>query len=136
MLYENKKLLFHKLFWLALLLSGIIVPIIIRSAIYTELEIRYFFISDIFIFSFFIRSLLLSCKVCEYNGNDIIVYAGWIQHYIKVNGKIMDEINTFIMYTPISLSCTLDDGTIISASITVASRITLKINNQLYTNSK
>jgi hypothetical protein len=30
----------------------------------------------------------------EMNGYRIEVYAGWINHYIKINGKIVDEIKT------------------------------------------
>ena len=136
MIYEKMKLLIHRLIWLILLLSGIIIPLVMIAVSSQEVEVRYFFIADIFIFTFFIRSLLLSCKVYEYKGKDIIVYAGWFHHYIKVNEKILDEINTIMTYTHISLSCTLDDGTTVAATITLANRISLKINNQLYTNIK
>ena len=84
-------------------------------------------------FSFFIGSLLLSCKRYEYNGNEIVVYAGWYHHYIKFNGKKVDEHNTLISFTAISLSCILTDGTDIKATITMTNRISLKINNLLYT---
>lgn len=91
---------------------------------------------DIVIFMFFISSLLLSYKAYDYYGCEIVVYAGWYHHYIKVNGRMVDEHNTLISFTPISLSCTLYDGTDIEAIITMSNRISLKINNQLYTNYK
>lgn len=80
---------------------------------------------------FFIASLLLSYKDYEYNGNNIVVYAGWYHHYIKVNGNKIDEHNTLVSFTAILLSCTLDDGTDIKVTITMTNRISLKINNQL-----
>ena len=86
----------------------------------------------IFIFIFFIGTLLLSCKIYNYNGNEIVVYAGGFHHYIKVNGIKTDEHNTIISYTAIHLSCTLDDGTLLDATISMTNRISLKINNKLY----
>lgn len=91
---------------------------------------------DIFIFIFFICSLFLSCKVYEYEGNEIIVYAGWYHHYIKINGVITDEHNTLVSYTAISLSSTMGDGTNIDVKISLTNRISLKINNRLYTKFK
>lgn len=95
-----------------------------------------FVYGDILIFSFFIASLLLSYKYYEYNGNEIVVYAGWYHHYIKINGDKFDEHNTLLSFTAIPLSCTLDDGTDIKVTITMTNRISLKINDKLYTKSK
>lgn len=97
---------------------------------------KLFIYIEYFIFVFFIASLTLSCNVYEYNGNEIVVYAGWYHHYIKVNGIKTDEHNTLTFFTAIQLSCTLDDGTDIKATITITNRISLKINNQLYTKRK
>ena len=88
---------------------------------------------DIVFLVFFIGSLLLSYKEYEYNGNRIVVYAGVYHNYVKVNGNKLDEHNTLSSYTAIPLSCTLDDGTDIKVTITRTNRISLKINNQLYT---
>lgn len=87
---------------------------------------------DLFILTFWICSLLLSCKIYNYNGKKILVYAGWFHHYIEVDGRYMDEHNTLMSFTPIELSCTLDDGTLLQARISLTNRISLKINNQLY----
>ena len=87
---------------------------------------------DVIIFTFWICSWLLSCKVYNYNGKKILVYAGWFHHYIEVDGRYMDEHNTLMSFTPIELSCTLDDGTLLQARISLTNRISLKINNQLY----
>lgn len=98
--------------------------------------ITLFIYGDIFVLLFFICSLFLSYKNYEYNGNELVVYAGWYHHYVKVNGNKMDEHNTLFSYTAISLSCILDDGTDIKVIITTSNRISLKINNQLYTKRK
>lgn len=80
--------------------------------------------------------MFLSYKAYYFNELGIIIYAGWYHHYIKINNVKFDEHNTLITFTPILLSCTLDDGTQIEATITITKRISLKINNQLYNNGK
>ena len=102
----------------------------------TYMATLVFVIIDIVAFAFFICSLLLSCKIYKYNNCKILVYAGWYHHYIKVNGVKTDEHNTFVSFVPIYLSCTLDDGTDIDATISMTNRIALKINNMLYTKTK
>ena len=146
MLYEKKKLLFHRLAWLVLLILGIIIPVILANSLGNssdELhdEIIFYCIAfcvffDICAFILLIGALLLSYKKYEYNGNSIIVYSGWYHHYIKFNGKKVDEHNTLVTFNAIPLSCALDDGTDIKVTITLTNRISLKINNQLYTESK
>lgn len=79
-----------------------------------------------------IWALFLSCKRYKYKGQDIIVYAGFFHHYIKVAGRKMDEHNTIITFTAIPLSCTLNDGTHLAVCISLMNRIALKINDQLY----
>lgn len=85
----------------------------------------------IFLFIIFIMSLLLSCKTYEYCGNQIIVYAGWYNHFIKINGTKFDEHNTLVYYTPIKLSCTLDNDTFLETTISLTNRISTKINGKL-----
>ena len=83
-------------------------------------------------FAFLITSLTLSCKVYDYNGNEIIAYCGFYHHYIKINGEILDEHNTIMSFTPIILSCDIDEGDVVTATMTLLNRISLKINNRLY----
>lgn len=45
----------------------------------------------------------------------------------------MDENNTIIGFSPIYLSTNLPDGTYLQATISTMNRISLKINNVLYT---
>lgn len=80
----------------------------------------------------FIGSLLLSYKTYEFNGNTISIYAGYYNHYIKVNGEKFDEHKTLASFTPIILSCTLEDGSQLQATISTTNRIALKINNKLF----
>lgn len=101
-----------------------------------SLVIQIFGYIDIIILVFFIYSLLLSYRKYDYSGNEIIIYAGWYHHYLKINGTKHDEHNTIISYTAITLSCKLDDGTNIEATISKTNRIALKINNRLYPQSK
>lgn len=136
MLYEKKKLLIHRLIW-GLLLLGIIVIISKSSDSISSLFLYTTLIGSLYVIPIlFIASLFLTYKEYEYNGNEIIVYAGWFHHYIKVNGNILDEHNTLISYTAIHLACTLEDGTDLEVTITMTNRISLKINNRLYTKRK
>ncbi len=91
---------------------------------------------DIVFFVFFIASLQLSCKEYEYNGNIIVVYAGFYHHYISVNEIKVDEHNTLTRRTPICLSTTLEDGARLNVTITLSNRISLKINDKLYNKRK
>ena len=72
-----------------------------------------------------------SYKIYTYENNNIIVYSGLSHHYIKLNGTIVDELNCFISYHFIFLSCTLDNGDLVEATIPLSKDIKLKINNYL-----
>lgn len=106
------------------------------TSVAADIVLIIFRYTDIFILAFFIGSLFLSYRVYNYNSNEIIVYAGWYHHYIKVNGEKSDEHNTVFFYVPIILSCRLNDGTELEATISVMNRIALKINNRLYVGMK
>lgn len=79
----------------------------------------------------FIQSLLLCYKKYEYNENVIEVYSGYYNHYIKINNEKYDEHKTLATFSPIILSCTLDSGEKIQATISLTNRITLKLNDKL-----
>ena len=82
----------------------------------------------------FIQSLLLCYRRYEYNEQVIEVYAGYYNHYIKVNNEKYDEHNTLATFSPIQLSCTLDSGEKIQATISLTNRVSLKINDKLLQN--
>lgn len=98
----------------------------------SDVVARVFFIMSPFILILLICSLMLSYKVYDYDGNKIEVYSGWYYHYIKINGEKYDEHNTLQSFSPIYLSCMLDDYTTIEATISLSNRIALKINGRLY----
>lgn len=86
---------------------------------------------------FLIDTLLCDLKCYEYKDKTICVYAGYYHKYIEVDGKKMDEYNTLgSLFAPVRLSCTLDDGTNLDATVSAFKRVTLKVNNQLYTKEK
>ena len=89
----------------------------------------YFFIPASIIL--FINSLVLCYKKYEYNEKVIEVYAGYYNHYIKVNGEKYDEHKTLATFSPIVLSCTLDSGEKMQATISLTNQISLKLNDKL-----
>ena len=76
-------------------------------------------------------AFMLSCKEYEYNDHHIVVYAGFVKHYIKIDGEKMDEYNTAVSFVPITMSTTLVSGEIIDATISLSNRISVKLNNRL-----
>lgn len=130
MLGEEKKLLIRKLFWFFLTIIGLLLCI---KAFYELWELTIFiWLFELIIFICFNWALSLSCKVYTYKNYQIIVYAGWFHHYIKVNEEIVDEHSTLITYVPITLETTLDSGEKIFARISTSNRISLEINDKLY----
>ncbi len=87
--------------------------------------------------AFLTDTLLCNLKCYLYEGKTICVYAGYYHKYVEVDGKKMDEYNTLgSLFAPVRLSCTLDDGTNLDATVSAFKRVTLKVNNQLYTKEK
>lgn len=91
----------------------------------------FLYILLIFAVPMFIGALLLSYKEYDYNGKKISVYAGWFHHTLRVNGEMYDEHNTLFSWTPVMLSTTLEDGTVLDATISLTNRISLKADNRL-----
>ena len=136
---EKKKLLIIKIVWSVIFVLSIIVPLIVTFSL-EEGSLARTIIASICIYivviflALWITALTLSCKIYNFKQQEILVYAGASKHYIKVNGKIYDEHNTIVSFTPIVLSCTLESGDKIQATITLTNRISLKINDVLYRN--
>lgn len=84
-----------------------------------------------FVFIFFIETLTLNYKRYKIANNEIIVYVGLFHHYIKINDVIADEHNTLITFSPIYLSCAMDQDNMINVTITTFNRISLQCNNML-----
>ena len=88
-------------------------------------------ILGIIVGGFFLCIAFLSCKEYDHEQCKIVVYAGWTNHYMKVNGVKVDEHRTTFSLVPITLSTTLETGDVITATISVSNRISVKFNNRL-----
>lgn len=142
---EKRRLFIHRIVWLVILAVSIILTVKCCAIIFgdspttddTDIIALVMLIVlpfiDLWAFAFFISALTLSTKTYLYKGNIIVVYAGFSHHYIKVNGEIVDEYVSSLSFNPIRLSHTLADGSIINVTVSLSNRITLKINNKLYT---
>lgn len=130
MLHEEKKLLTRKLFWFLLVVIGCIICIKAFKDLWEWFTLL--FLIELTIVAFFFGSLSLSCKSYKYKNYRIIAYSGWFHHYVKVNEEMVDEHNTLITFTPITLESTLDSGEKIFVRISTLNSITLKINDKLY----
>ena len=78
-----------------------------------------------------IATFLLSCKKYNVDGCEIIVFAGFTNHYIKANGVKIDEYKAVLSFLPVTMSATLENGKVITATISTNNRIAVKINNRL-----
>ena len=78
----------------------------------------------------FIGALMLSCKVYQFDGHQIIVYAGFCHHYIKIDDEKYDEHNTILTFSPINMSCVVGEHHL-EATVTLTNRISLKIDGRL-----
>ena len=128
---DKKKIKMHKTIWLIIWTVSVVAAVCLT--VFYVYAFPLFLLLVLFISCFFISAMSLSCRAYEYNGNIITVYAGSSHHYLKVNGKIMDEYTAFFRNSPIYLSTNLPDGTYLQATITTMNRVSLKINNVLYT---
>ena len=74
----------------------------------------------------------LSCKTYAYNGHEILVFAGRLQHYIKVDGEKMDQKTALLSLSPFALQAKTADGDLIEVSVAaLTKRIDLKANGML-----
>ena len=80
----------------------------------------------------FISSCRHRCNIYKFESMNILIYTGWFNHYMKIDGEIVDEYNSSSIRVPIELWCEFDDGTDVYAVISTSHRIKLKINGRLY----
>ena len=140
---EQKFIFYNRLIWFLITAASIVLTICVLSyaykdSVYRDGDVLVFLalvyilpFVDIIIFAIFVCTLCLHCKKYIFRGNSILVYAGFCNHYIKANGVKCDEHNTLISFTPIVMSCKLNDGTMLQATISMSNRITLKANDKL-----
>ncbi len=79
-----------------------------------------------------ITALFFSCKTYRIGGYFIVVYAGRMHHYIKIDGKKYDEKNPLISFSSITLNAVLESDDRIEVYITgLTKRISLRLNGVL-----
>ena len=69
-------------------------------------------------------------KTYDYDGKKIVVYSGFFNHYLKVDGEKYDERKCFSSFVPIYLSCEVDD-LFIETTISTWNFITTKVNGKM-----
>lgn len=97
----------------------------------TEYVLGIAIIVNVMLFALLVQSLTMSCKIYNYNGSEILVYAGFMHRYLKVDGVKVDERSTAFTYGTVNLNFMTPDGAAVLASITRMNRITLMVNNQI-----
>ena len=85
---------------------------------------------DIIAFVYWVLSFNLKYKKVKINNNEIEIYAGFCNHYIKVNGEIKDEYKSGLSFTPIKLSCLLNDKKL-EVTISTSNYIVVKLDDEL-----
>lgn len=79
-----------------------------------------------------LTALFFSCKQYYVNGHCIIVYAGRMHHYIKIDGRKYTEKNALISFSPITLTAELESGERIDVNIPwFTKRMTLHVDGML-----
>lgn len=99
---------------------------------FTVMIVLWSFFRCIYIIPIVLSSLFFNCKSYLINGHKVVVYAGRLHHYIKIDGRKFDEKNTFISFSAIKLSASLDENAKIEVYIpSFTKRITLRVNGIL-----
>ena len=92
----------------------------------------WLFFRSIYIIPIVLSVLFFSCKTYRINGHSVIVYAGRMQHYIKIDGQKHDEKNALISFTALTLSASTNEGDRIEVYISsFTKRISLRVNGVL-----
>ena len=81
-------------------------------------------------FVFFMFTFTLKYEEFEYGDYNITIYAGFADHYLKINGDIKDETKTLSSLTPIELKYKNDDFEIV-VTITSGNYLKIRINGEL-----
>ena len=128
---KNKCIVIYSSILLALIVINIIFWIfaIGSNAVWAIILAYPLVLLDIIILSFWIASLTIKYKEFDYEGNKISVYAGFINHYLKINGALKDEIKTMSTFVPITLLYKDDK---LNVDVTISTGfIKIKINDKL-----
>ena len=122
--------------WSLMLLGTIIFNIIFwtivnGSEIMWLLIIAYSLIVwDVFAIIFWIISFNVKYKKFKIESNEIEIYSGLSNHYLKINGELKDEYKSSIYFNPIKLSCLLNDKKL-EVTISTSNHVVVKFDNEL-----
>lgn len=83
-----------------------------------------------------IHSLFIQCKtytVLTQDGGSyqIVVFAGSFHHYVKVDGRKLDEHREWWPFSSTFMRCTTPNGDFVEVSISAWRYIKVKVNNQM-----
>ena len=94
----------------------------------------WIFIRGFYVIPLALTSLFFSCKTYRVGEHVIVVYAGRMKHYIKIDGQKYDEKNALISFSAIKLNATMETGEQIEVYIpSFTKRISLRVNGVLET---
>ena len=77
-----------------------------------------------------ILSFNIQDKKLNIENNEIEIYAGFANHYIKVNGELKDEYKSGLSFVPIKLSCLINDKKL-EVTISTSNHIVVKLDDEL-----
>lgn len=109
------------IFWFLAINSGIIWLVAVAWAL---------IVWDVMALIFWIMSFNVKYKKFMIDNNEIEIYAGLSNHYIKVNGELKDEYKSISTFTPIKLSCLLNDKKL-EVTISTSNHIVVKLDEEL-----
>ena len=105
---------------------------VLAMSVFLSIALVWGFARAIYAIPLLIFCLCLSCKRYSYNNHDILVYAGRLHHYVKIDGVKYDQKSMLLSFSPIILQTTTPDGDTIEVSISsLTKRINLRINGML-----
>ena len=85
---------------------------------------------DVIAFVFWILSFNIKYKNVKIDDDEIEIYAGFANHYIKVNGELKDEYKSGLSFVPIKLSCLINDKKL-EVTISTSNHIVVKLDDEL-----
>ena len=121
--------------WKSVIISGIVLVVFIILNIFIFTTDSIVFLGsvivyvDLFPIMFFTFSFLNRYKKFEYDNHTIEIYAGFINHYIKIDNETKDEYKG-LSYTAINLKCKINDKNI-EVVISLTNHVKIKINDEL-----
>lgn len=83
-----------------------------------------------FLFVWFVFSFMQSYEEYEYNGHYILVYTGLVKHYIRIDGKKVDEYKKISISDGSIMGAILENGEVMDVTVVPINKVSVKINNR------